>query len=183
MSDEIDGEVNAESSAPAALAEPAVETPSAPVPEVTAALTPEPIPEIEIESAPATDTPPVTDKSSERFSATPPHSPALDPALRQGPNPVSPAPTPEPVPPPPPPLDTSIKSRLGQAFEALRFRKRAKLDKVLTLAAKKKSIKNDDVEKLLRVSDSTAQRYLKQLVQEGRLIASKRGNDAWYEPR
>ena len=31
------------------------------------------------------------------------------------------------------------------------------------------TIKNDDVEKLLRVSDSTAQRYLGQLVREGKL--------------
>ena len=167
--------------------------------------------EIEIEAAPSAPlqsggqvelpaaVPPVTDKSSERFSATPPPSPSLDPALRQGPTPVSPAPALEPVSSPPPPqpvTDTSpdktavssaangvdIKSRLGQALEVLRFRKRAKLDKILAFAAKKKSIKNDDVEKLLKVSDATAQRYLNQLISEGKLRRVGHPKQPTYEP-
>src|SRR5262249_11720339 len=77
----------------------------------------------------------------------------------------------------------SIKDRAFAALEKIRFNKRAKLDKIVQLAAKKGRIRNDDVEKLLRVSDSTAQRYLKQLVQEGRLTARRKGNGAFYEPR
>jgi predicted HTH transcriptional regulator len=76
----------------------------------------------------------------------------------------------------------SIKDRAYAALEKIRFRKRAKLDKILVLAAKKHSIKNDDVEKLLHVSDSTAQRYLNQLVQEGRLKRLGAPKHATYEP-
>ena len=126
-----------------------------------------PPPSDPIDPIPPPPSGPVTDKSSEQFSATPPPSPELSPALRQGPTPVSP----------------SIADRLSQALEALKFNKRKKLDKILVLAAKKGRIKNDDVEKLLHVSDSTAARYLRQLVLEARLFITKKGNDAWYEPR
>src|SRR3989344_5194078 len=143
MSDAVssDGGVSADVPAPAAPAEVApVETPAPAVEAATIA----PEPEIEI----------LTEQPAAVPSPTPPAEPRA----------------PEPVPPPPPPPqpipDTSIKSRLSQAFEALRFRKRAKLDKVLALAAKKGRIKNNDVEKLLRVSDATASRYLAQLVKE-----------------
>ncbi len=78
--------------------------------------------------------------------------------------------------------DTGIKSRLSQALEALRFRKRAKLDKILALAAKKGKIKNDDVEKLLHVSDATATNYLSQLVREGKLKKSGIRAGTIYEP-
>ena len=46
---------------------------------------------------------------------------------------------------------------------------REKLDKIMTLFEKKETITNDDVEKLLHVSDATASRYLSLLVNEGRL--------------
>ncbi len=76
----------------------------------------------------------------------------------------------------------SIKDRAYAALEKLRFNKRAKLDKVVALAAKKRSIKNDDVEKLLRVSDSTAQRYLNQLMKEGKLRRVGSPKQPTYEP-
>lgn len=94
----------------------------------------------------------------------------------------APPPTETPAPPPQPVADTSIRGRLSQALEALRFRKRASLDKILQLAAKKKSIKNDDVEKLLRVSDATASRYLAQLVKDGKLRRSGIRGGGRYEP-
>lgn len=78
---------------------------------------------------------------------------------------------------------TSIKDRAYAALEKIRFNKRRKLDKIVALAKEKGRIKNDDVEKLLRVSDSTAARYLNQLVLEARLFVTKKENDAWYEPR
>lgn len=169
--------------APPAEVAPVVEAPNAPVPTAEATTAPipavEPTPEIEA-APPAVPEPPTRAPTPLPAEAGEPASPLPPPLAGQAqPAPeaaVSSAATTV-------FFDTSIKSRLGQAFEALRFRKRAKLDKILAFAAKKRRIKNDDVEKLLKVSDSTAQRYLKQLVQEGRLTASRRGNDAWYEPR
>lgn len=76
----------------------------------------------------------------------------------------------------------SIKDRLSSALEKIRFRKRAKLDRIVELAHKKGRIKNDDVEKLLRVSDATASRYLLQLVKEGNLRQVGNRGGAWYEP-
>ena len=67
------------------------------------------------------------------------------------------------------PPQNAIKSYLSAALEKIQFRKRATLGKIVQLVAQKKRIKNDDVEKLLHVSDSTAQRYLNQLVKEGKL--------------
>lgn len=78
-------------------------------------------------------------------------------------------------------ITNPISALLSVALEKIQFNKRKKLDKILALAAKRRSIKNDDVEKLLRVSDSTATRYLKQLVQEGKLKITKTRNDAFYE--
>lgn len=158
-------EVPAESPSPANDPAPA-ETPAMSEPVVEPAQ-PQETPVIHTPTEMPPEKSQVTDKSSERFSATPSPSPELSPTLRQGPTPVS----------------LSIKDRLADALAALSGKKRKRLDKILQLAATKKSIKNDDVEKLLRVSDSTAQRYLKQLVQEGKLTVTQKGNDAWYEPR
>jgi|GEM_PF-1196791 len=181
------------SETPAApVAAPVESAPTAPVIETPAAASPPPAPVSEPAAAA-----PVTDKLPEQFSATPPHSQA-DPALRQGPDPVSPVPveplSAAPVPTPAPEIPTpqapqtstptapAITSYFSRALDAIQFRKRAKLDKILILAAKKKSIKNDDVEKLLRVSDSTASRYLAQLVKEGRLRRVGKSELATYEP-
>jgi DeoR/GlpR family transcriptional regulator of sugar metabolism len=51
-------------------------------------------------------------------------------------------------------------------------RKQARLEKVVVLAAEKRVVTNDDVQKLLRVSDATATRYLNELVRQGRLKRS-----------
>ena len=75
----------------------------------------------------------------------------------------------------------SIKDHLSEAFAALTGRKRARLDKILALAAKKHSIKNDDVEKLLHVSDASATNYLNALVKEGKLKRVRSAAHAAYE--
>ncbi|MFZ2555874.1 MAG: hypothetical protein WAZ27_01830 [Minisyncoccia bacterium] len=145
-----------------------------------------------VESPAAASPPPISDSAPE------PTLPVTESSTPDDTPPAPPVPAPDPVPPPPPPQTSTtqplaspqaaaptvptISSYLSQALEKIQFRKRAKLDKILALAAKKKSIKNDDVEKLLRVSDSTARRYLKQLVQEGRLKMTQAANDAFYEP-
>lgn len=73
------------------------------------------------------------------------------------------------------PQAPSIFSRAGaraviaKAQQAIQFRKRKKLDKVMSLFAKRTSITNDEVEKLLHVSDATATRYLSTLEKEGKI--------------
>lgn len=76
----------------------------------------------------------------------------------------------------------AIKNLAQQALEKLQFRKKTRLEKIVALAHKKGSIVNDDVEKLLRVSDSTAQRYLGELVAIGRLRRTGKKEVARYEP-
>ena len=55
------------------------------------------------------------------------------------------------------------------ARNAIQFRKRKKLDRVMSLFLKQSKITNDEVEKLLHVSDATATRYLSQLEQERKI--------------
>jgi len=85
-------------------------------------------------------------------------------------------------------LDTKnfLKSLLPKLKEKLFFRTEKRLAKILELARKKsvkgESIQNDDIEKLLHVSDSTATRYLKKLSERGQL--KNTGNPKWpkYSP-
>ena len=79
-------------------------------------------------------------------------------------SPVS-APQPQPVSAPifvePQKNKTSLaRELLIKARNAIQFRKRKKLDRVMTLFLKKSKITNDEVEKFLHVSDATAERYL-----------------------
>ena len=71
---------------------------------------------------------------------------------------------------------------MARALESIQFRKRAKLEKIVKLAAERRIVSNDQVEKLLRVSDATATRYLAQLVREGRLRRVGVGSQSRYEP-
>lgn len=73
------------------------------------------------------------------------------------------------------------RSFLARALASIQFRKKAKLEKIVKLATEKGSITNDHVEKLLRVSDATATRYLAQLVKEGRLRKVGPDGRARYE--
>lgn len=110
-----------------------------------------------------------------------PASPEIPPTETPAPEVPQPSPAPQPLPPTNPTATITIKDRLYAALEKVQFRKRARLEKILVLAKAKRSIKNDDVEKLLRVSDSTAQRYLNQLVLEGKLKRSGPPQNAIYE--
>ena len=58
---------------------------------------------------------------------------------------------------------------LISARNAIQFRKRKKLDRVMSLFLKQSKITNDDVEKFLHVSDATATRYLSQLEKENKI--------------
>jgi len=72
------------------------------------------------------------------------------------------------------PVRENSKSSLARqllisARNAIQFRKRKKLDRIMTLFLEKSKITNDDVEKFLHVSDATASRYLSQLEKEGKI--------------
>ena len=70
---------------------------------------------------------------------------------------------------------------LAKAREAIQFRKRRKLEKIMGMFLKQASITNDEVEKLLHVSDATATRYLEQLEKEGKIKQSgKTGQSVSY---
>ena len=69
---------------------------------------------------------------------------------------------------------------LAKAKEIIQFRKRSKLEKIIKLAKNKVRIKNDDVEKLLHVSDTTAANYLTILVKEGKLKKEGKNSTSCY---
>lgn len=74
-----------------------------------------------------------------------------------------------------------LRELLEIAREKIQFRKRKKLDRVLSLFAKQTKITNDEIEKLLHVSDATATRYLSQLEKEGKIIKNgKTGKSVFY---
>ena len=62
-----------------------------------------------------------------------------------------------------------ILGLLEKAKLAIQSRKRKKLDKIMNLFAKQTNITNNDVQKLLYVSDATATRYLSILEKEGKI--------------
>ncbi len=67
------------------------------------------------------------------------------------------------------------------ARSAMQVRKRKKLDRVMSLFLEKSKITNDEVEKLLHVSDATATRYLSQLEKENKIQQSgKTGKGVSY---
>ena len=74
-----------------------------------------------------------------------------------------------------------IKSLLIKAQAKIQFNKTKKLEKLIQFAQKKQIITNDDVQKLLYVSDATAARYLVKLVQQGRLTRVGSPRDAKYQ--
>lgn len=67
-------------------------------------------------------------------------------------------------------------------LEKLGVRKKKKLDRILEFLNKKNKITNDEVEKLLHVSDATATRYLEQLEKENKVHqVGKTGKYTYYE--
>ncbi len=79
-------------------------------------------------------------------------------------------------------MEGTAKSFLAKALESIQFRKKAKLEKMMKLANEKKMITNDEVQKLIRVSDATATRYLSALVKQNKLKISGNRRSARYEP-
>ncbi len=63
----------------------------------------------------------------------------------------------------------SVREILAKAQQVIQFRKRKKLDRIMSLFLQQSKITNDEVEKFLHVSDATATRYLSQLEKEGKI--------------
>lgn len=103
----------------------------------------------------------------EEVTITPEPAPSVPVEESSVPTPV--VPTPVIVPSPPSTSSGQAKSFLAKALEAIQFRKRKKLEKIMKFVNEKGSATNDQIEKLLHVSDATANRYLSQLTREHRL--------------
>ncbi len=73
-----------------------------------------------------------------------------------------------------------IQSLFLKAKQTIQFRKQKKLDKILAYVEKRGRVNNNEVEKLLHVSDPTASRYLRALAGQGRLIMTGKGKGAYY---
>ena len=79
------------------------------------------------------------------------------------------------------PSKNLARELLVKARNMIQFKKRKKLDKIMTLFLKKQKITNDEVEKFLHVSDATTGRYLSILVKEGKIKQEgKTGQSVFY---
>lgn len=146
-----------------------------PVPEPTPIPPPEPIPE---PIQPQVEAPIPSEAPTAQIPASEPIAPEPTPVV-EPPTPPPPAPGPAPAPAPAPqqsapvsviaPVVHFARDLLIKARGAIQSRKRKKLEKILGAVTKHGSITNDQVEKLLHVSDATATRYLTQLEKEGKL--------------
>ena len=67
------------------------------------------------------------------------------------------------------PNRNKVLELLAKAKSTIQFRKRKKLEKVMTMFAKQTKISNDEVEKFLHISDATAERYLDILEKENKI--------------
>ena len=65
--------------------------------------------------------------------------------------------------------ESNLLRLLSRCKVVIAERKQKKLDKILQLAKQKNKIENGDVQKILRVSPASANRYLDQLVRDGKL--------------
>lgn len=74
------------------------------------------------------------------------------------------------------------KENLERANIKRQEKKREKINEILNLFSEKPEVTNDEVEKLLHVSDATATRYLEQLEKEGKIKqVGKTGKAVKYE--
>lgn len=144
------------------------------------------------ESPPETS-PPVEQKEQVVFTPpqeTPSSAPAPTQEIATEPVPVDPsaaptpldaATTPQPTQ-PVPPTPTVVSLLLQKARQAIHLRRQKKLEKIMKIARTKGKITNDDVEKLLHVSDATATRFLQKLINEGKLRRVGKTSQTHYEP-
>jgi len=78
--------------------------------------------------------------------------------------------------------DEARKENLKLANETRQEKKREKINKILEIFSERKEISNDEVEKLLHISDATVTRYLEILEKEGKIKqVGKTGKGVKYE--
>lgn len=132
-------------------------------------IIPEPNP-VPVETVPTPLEAPVEVQTAQESASTaqiPPNEPIAP----------KPEPIPEPVQQPQPSAPTSViapalnllRDLAVKARAVIQSRKRKKLEKIMEVVNAKGKITNDQVEKLLHVSDATATRYLAQLEKEGKV--------------
>ena len=97
-----------------------------------------------------------------------------------------PAPAPQPQAPAPPATTTpstkpNSRDLLAKGRAKVQEKKQKKLDKIMELLNIKDKVSNADVEKLFRVSDATATRYLSALQKQGKIRkVGKTGRSVFY---
>ena len=112
-------------------------------------------------------------------AATEQTPPAPSPVMPDQLSPPSPAATPANV--APSPSANIVQELLVKARARIQSRKQKKLQKIVEHISQSGKISNDEVEQLLRVSDSTATRYLLALAKEGRIKRiGSRGRAVFY---
>ena len=127
------------------------------------------------EAATAPTEPEATQSEPQPAEAQTAQIPASEPLAPEV-EPLPPEPTPEPsqaanapvAPAPPRPAQTG-RDLLVKARATIQDRKHKKFQKILEFLNTKGKITNDEVEKLLHVSDATATRYLSALEKEGKI--------------
>lgn len=147
--------------------------------EIRASDAPQTAPET---SAPVAEAPAPEPAPSTSETPPAPAEPALAPETAQSPTPTAQIPPSEPIEPEPDPIQPpsaaapvqtgilhTARDLLAKARVSIQDRKRKKRDKIMEALAKKNRITNDEVEKLLHVSDATATRYLSALEKEGKI--------------
>jgi hypothetical protein len=169
-----------DSGSEAGMTMPAVETPiteaTAEAPEIeTPTPSPTPSPDVSLSE----ETPPKAEES--------PQTPTQQGIAQPEPQPT-PASPPESLPAPAPTIAIPPQNIVGliltKARLIIQLRKQKKLNKVMGLFLTKSKITNDEVEKLLHVSDATATRYLSELEKQGKIIQSgKTGHAVTYTKR
>ncbi|MDO8590474.1 MAG: DeoR family transcriptional regulator [bacterium] len=173
------------------------QTAQVPVSEPITSAPPEPLPQAEAQ-APSESEQPVSEATPEPATSEPLQTAQINPdevekAAQAASEPV-PAPQPQ-APAPPAPTTPSIKPNSPSSAEATEGRrellakgrakvqekKQKKLDKIMELLNTKDKVSNADVEKLFRVSDATATRYLSALQKQGKIRkVGKTGRSVFY---
>jgi len=148
-------------------------TVDAPTPTGEPAVPPQEAPPVPMESEPvATEPAPPTEPPTAQTTPNEPLAPEPEPIAPEPPSSAAPVPAPT----------SHIRDLLTRARTATQDRKRKKRDKIMQALNSKNKITNDEVEKLLHVSDATATRYLAQLEKEGKIQqVGKTGQGVMYQ--
>ncbi|MDO8593932.1 MAG: hypothetical protein Q7R93_00240 [bacterium] len=134
-------------------------------------------------AAPAPETPPTETPAQAEVSESVPESTPEPSPSAQGSGGTQQA-QPEPTPQPQRTANTKIRPHgdLVAANAKIQATKQKRLDKIMSRLSEKGKITNDEVEKLLRVSDATATRYLDALEKENRIKQTgTTGTGVFYE--